>query len=135
MRPVPGCENGDRHSGARPTSWKAGWSPVGLVVVLEELAEGRALGTFSERCEHWIEDPCGCVNFIQRRLEMHRLECTPRELEGLFVVHPARVYRIHEYAVVGEVLRARPSHHVQRRLCHVGVRMASGFVRPVELAL
>ncbi len=50
----------------------------------------------------------------------------------IFVGDPTRVDAVHVDAVADVVLGRSAGHHVERRFCHVRVRVLVGFVRPIE---
>jgi len=54
---------------------------------------------------------------------------------GIFVGHPSGIDGVHVDAVLHKVRRARPGHHVERRLRHVGMRVLVGLGGAIELAL
>jgi hypothetical protein len=86
-------------------------------------------------CNDGIHDPRRAIHDVQRRMKAMLLLLARRDVHRIFVRHPAGVHRVHVDAV-GVIIRRRGArHHVQRRLGHVGVRMARGLELAVELTL
>lgn len=62
-------------------------SPLGLVVVLEKLAEGRLVRVVA--VEDRVQHARGCVDLVNGRLEVVRLGMRVSLLERVLVVDPA----------------------------------------------
>src|SRR5688572_10180915 len=107
--------------------------PVCGFVVLQELPPYMLAGV--DAGDDRIDDARRPVHDVERRVEALLARLARRDLHRILVRHPAGVYAVHVDTVVPVVGRRGARHHVERRLRHVGVRMARGLEVAVELPL